>query len=79
MPGLNGFDLIKQIRRQRELSTLSLVLVTAENSMTNSFRARWANCRFLAKPQSTSDTAKFRDELRNLLREVAPLSTDTLV
>jgi len=79
MPGLNGFDLIKQIRRQRELSSLSLVLVTAENSMTNSFRARWANCRFLAKPHSTSDTAKFRDELRNLLRELAPLSTDTLV
>jgi CheY-like chemotaxis protein len=79
MPGLNGFDLIKQIRRQRELSSLSLVLVTAENSMTNSFRARWANCRFLAKPHSTSDTPKFRDELRNLLRELAPLSTDTLV
>jgi len=79
MPGLNGFDLIKQIRRQRELATLSLVLVTAENSMTNNFRARWANCRFLAKPRSSSDTPKFRDELRNLLRELAPLSTDTLV
>ena len=79
MPALNGFDLIKQIRRQRELATMSLVLVTAENSMTNNFRARWANCRFLAKPRSSSDTPKFRDELRNLLREVAPLSTDTLV
>ncbi|WP_271253297.1 response regulator [Pseudanabaena sp. Chao 1811] len=79
MPSLNGFDLIKQIRRQRDLSTLSLVLVTAENSMTNNFRARWANCRFLAKPRSSSDTPKFRDELRNLLRELAPLSTDTLV
>ncbi|MBD2178143.1 response regulator [Pseudanabaena sp. FACHB-1998] len=79
MPSLNGFDLIKQIRRQRDLSTLSLVLVTAENSMTNNFRARWANCRFLAKPRSSADTPKFRDELRNLLRELAPLSTDTLV
>ncbi|MFM7599587.1 MAG: response regulator [Pseudanabaena sp.] len=79
MPSLNGFDLIKQIRRQRELAALSLVLVTAENSMTNNFRARWANCRFLAKPRSSSDTPKFRDELRNLLREIAPLSTDTLV
>ncbi len=79
MPSLNGFDLIKQIRRQRELASLSLVLVTAENSMTNNFRARWANCRFLAKPRSASDTPKFRDELRNLLRELAPLSTDTLV
>jgi CheY-like chemotaxis protein len=79
MPSLNGFDLIKQIRRQRELASLSLVLVTAENSMTNNFRARWANCRFLAKPRSSADTPKFRDELRNLLRELAPLSTDTLV
>ena len=79
MPSLNGFDLIKQIRRQRELNSLSLVLLTAENSMTNNFRARWANCRFLAKPRSSSDTPKFRDELRNLLRELAPLSTDTLV
>jgi CheY-like chemotaxis protein len=79
MPSLNGFDLIKQIRRQRELASLALVLVTAENSMTNNFRARWASCRFLAKPRSSSDTAKFRDELRNLLRELAPLSTDTLV
>lgn len=79
MPSLNGFDLIKQIRRQRELASLSLVLVTAENSMTNNFRARWANCRFLAKPRSSLDTPKFRDELRNLLRELAPLSTDMLV
>lgn len=79
MPALNGFDLIKQIRRQKDLATMALVLVTAENSMTNNFRARWANCRFLAKPRSSSDTPKFRDELRNLLREVAPLSTDTLV
>jgi CheY-like chemotaxis protein len=79
MPSLNGFDLIKQIRRQRELASLSLVLVTAENSMTNNFRARWSNSRFLAKPRSSSDTPKFRDELRNLLRELAPLSTDTLV
>ena len=79
MPGLNGFDLIKQIRRQRELASLSLVLVTAENSMTNNFRARWASCRFLAKPRSSADTPKFREELRNLLREIAPLSTDTLV
>jgi CheY-like chemotaxis protein len=79
MPGLNGFDLIKQIRRQRELANLALVLVTAENSMTNNFRARWANCRFLAKPRSLTDTPKFRDDLRGLLRELAPLSTDTLV
>ncbi|NJK35309.1 MAG: response regulator [Oscillatoriales cyanobacterium SM2_2_1] len=79
MPGLNGFELIKQIRREPKLQDLNLVLVTAENSMTNSFRAKWANCRFIGKPKTASETEKFRDELRNLLREVAPLSTDELV
>jgi CheY-like chemotaxis protein len=79
MPGLGGFDLIKQIRRQPELAACPIVLVTAENSITNNFRARWANCRFIAKPRSTEESEKFRDELRSLLRELAPLSTDTLV
>ncbi|MEE3716006.1 response regulator [Tumidithrix elongata RA019] len=79
MPGLSGFELIKQIRRQPQLASLPLVLVTAENSMTNSFRARWASCRFIAKPRTSDETEKFRDELRAMLREVAPLSTDSLV
>jgi CheY-like chemotaxis protein len=79
MPGLNGFELIKQIRRHPDLQNLPLVLVTAENNMTNSFRARWANCRFIAKARSQADTERFREELRELLRELAPLSTDPLV
>ncbi|MFN3926791.1 MAG: response regulator [Pseudanabaenaceae cyanobacterium] len=79
MPSLNGFELIKQIRRHPDMQNLPLVLVTGENNMTNSFRARWANCRFIAKAKSPSDTERFRDELRELLRELAPLSTDTLV
>jgi CheY-like chemotaxis protein len=49
MPNLNGFDLIKQIRRQPSLASIPLVLVTSENTITNSFRAKWANCRFLGK------------------------------
>jgi CheY-like chemotaxis protein len=79
MPGLGGFDLIKQIRRQPELAAIPLVLVTAENSMTNSFRARWASCRFIVKPRTSDETEKFREGLRSILRDVAPLSTDTLV
>jgi CheY-like chemotaxis protein len=79
MPGLNGFELIKQIRRHPDMQNLPLVLVTGENNMTNSFRARWANCRFIAKAKSPADTDRFRDELRELLRELAPLSTDALV
>ncbi|MDX1976801.1 MAG: response regulator [Pseudanabaenaceae cyanobacterium bins.68] len=79
MPGLNGFELIKQIRKHPTLTNLPIVLVTAENSMTNSFRAKWASCRFIAKPRSTDDTDNFREELRKILRELAPLPTDVLV
>jgi CheY-like chemotaxis protein len=79
MPEISGFDLIKQIRRQPTLTTLPLVLVTAENNMANSFRAKWANCRFLAKPRASNETKEFREQLRLLLREFAPLATDPLV
>lgn len=79
MPGLNGFELIKQIRRHPDMQNLPLVLMTAESNVTNSFRARWANCRFIAKVKSQADTDRFRDELRELLRELAPLTTDALV
>jgi CheY-like chemotaxis protein len=79
MPEISGFDLIKQIRRQPTLTTLPLVLVTAENNMANSFRAKWANCRFLAKPRASNETKEFREQLRLLLREFAPLATDSLV
>jgi len=79
MPGLNGFELIRQIRRQPTLALIPLVLVTAENSMTNSFRAKWANCRFIAKPRSSEDTDDFRDQLRAILRELAPLPSDVYI
>jgi len=79
MPGLNGFELIKQIRRQPTLAATPLVMVTAENSMTNSFRAKWASCKFIAKPRTSEDTDLFREQLRSLLREVAPLPSDVLV
>ncbi len=79
MPNLNGFELIKQIRRQPSLATIPLVMVTAENSMTNNFRAKWASCKFIAKPKNSEDTELFREQLRTLLREVAPLPSDVLV
>jgi CheY-like chemotaxis protein len=79
MPEINGFDLIKQIRRQPTLSTIPLVLVTAENNMANTFRAKWAHCRFLAKPRASDETQEFREQLRILLRELAPLATDLLI
>jgi CheY-like chemotaxis protein len=79
MPEVNGFELIKKIRRQTGLATIPLVMVTAENSMANNFRAKWAHCRFLAKPKSLDETQEFRDHLRQILRELAPLPDDTLI
>ncbi|CAN1209240.1 Response regulatory domain-containing protein [Tumidithrix helvetica PCC 7403] len=79
MPEINGFDLIKQIRRQPSLASVPLVLVTAENNMANNFRAKWAHCRFLAKPRTSAETQEFREQLRTLLRELAPLPTDPII
>ncbi|MFN3361923.1 MAG: response regulator [Pseudanabaenaceae cyanobacterium] len=73
MPGLNGFELIAQIRRQPTLSTIPIVLVTAESNFANSMRAKWAKCRFLPKPRSQKETAEFRSQLKKILQELAPL------
>ncbi|NJN24310.1 MAG: response regulator [Acaryochloridaceae cyanobacterium RL_2_7] len=79
MPVVNGFDLIKQIRRQVELTGVPLVMLTAEKSVSNQWRAQWASCKFLAKPRSTEDVSEFRLELKQLLRDLAPLASDILV
>ncbi|NJK34994.1 MAG: response regulator [Oscillatoriales cyanobacterium SM2_2_1] len=79
MPEVHGFELLKQIRRHRKLSEIPIVILTAENSTTNSFRAKWAHCRFLSKPRTGKDTSEFRQQLRELLREVCPLPSDTLL
>jgi CheY-like chemotaxis protein len=73
MPNLNGFDLIKQIRRQPSLANVPLVLVTSENTITNNFRAKWANCRFLSKPRTSNDIPEFREQVQAILREFAPI------
>ena len=72
MPGASGFDLIKQIRRQPQLSSIGLVLLTAEKTVSNQWRAQWANCKFLAKPSTTAQIPVFRTELRQLLEEMVP-------
>ncbi len=76
MPGATGFELIKKIRRQPELADIPLVLLTAEKSVSNQWRAQWANCKFLAKPSKPEEQATFRTDLLALLQEVAPLPQD---
>jgi len=73
MPNLNGFELIKQIRRQPSLAGTPLVLVTSENTITNNFRAKWANCRFLSKPSTPNDIQEFREQVRKILQDLIAL------
>jgi CheY-like chemotaxis protein len=72
MPGASGFDLIKQIRRQNQLATVPVVLLTAERSVSNQWRAQWASCKFLAKPRTPEEVPTFRSELQALLQELVP-------
>ena len=73
MPGASGFELIKEIRRQPELTSLPVVLLTAENSLSNQWRAKWGSCQFLAKARTTAEVQTFHTELRNVLQAIAPL------
>ncbi|MBI4785358.1 MAG: response regulator [Oscillatoriophycideae cyanobacterium NC_groundwater_1537_Pr4_S-0.65um_50_18] len=73
MPEVNGFDLIKQIRRQPKLSTLPLVMLTAEKTLSNNWRSRLSGCRFLSKPLTSSEIPQFQMELRMLLAEFIPI------
>lgn len=73
MPGISGFDLVKQIRRCPEFATLPLIILTAEKTLTNNWRARWSGCRFLTKPLQTSEVSQFQMELRLLLEDMVPL------
>lgn len=72
MPGASGFELIKQIRRQPGLSSVPLVLLTAEKTVSNQWRAQWASCKFLAKPRTPTEIPGFQVELRQMLEEMAP-------
>jgi CheY-like chemotaxis protein len=78
MPDISGFDLIKQIRRQPAFSEVPLVILTAEKTLSNNWRARWSGCRFLSKPLATNEIPEFRLELELLLAELIPLKGNPL-
>ncbi len=73
MPGVNGFDLVKKIRRHPKLASIPLVMLTAEKTLSNNWRAQWSGCRFLTKPLTPKEVPDFQVELRMLLEELAPL------
>jgi CheY-like chemotaxis protein len=68
MPGMSGFDLIKAVRREAQLTEKNLVLLTAENSLSNQWRAKWGNCNFLAKPRTPEEIETFQSELKQLIQ-----------
>ena len=72
MPGITGFDLVKQIRRQPKLASVPIIMLTAEQTLTNNWRARWSGCKFLSKPLTPNDIPRFKKELHVLLTEVLP-------
>lgn len=72
MPGVTGFDIVKQIRRQPKLVSTPVVMLTAEKTLSNSWRAKWGGCKFLTKPLVPNDVPQFQTDLRNLLKELAP-------
>ncbi|HEY9652557.1 MAG TPA: response regulator [Coleofasciculaceae cyanobacterium] len=70
MPDITGFDLVKQIRRQPQFASIPIIMLTAEQTLTNNWRAKWSGCQFLSKPLTPHEVPKFKNELRLLLSEL---------
>ncbi|MBE9043341.1 response regulator [Pleurocapsales cyanobacterium LEGE 10410] len=72
MPEISGFQLMKQIRIVPELSSIPLVILTAEKTMMNKQRAKWSKSEFLSKPLNSQDNQRFVLELKTILQNLAP-------
>lgn len=70
MPGISGFELVKQIRRQPQLSSIPLVILTGEQKLSNRWRAQWSGCDFMTKPLSPTDVSDFQVRLEELLAKL---------
>ena len=67
MPGISGFELVKQIRKQPQLAAIPLVILTGEQKLSNRWRAQWSGCDFLTKPLASEDVSNFQTRLEELL------------
>ena len=79
MPGISGFELVKQIRTQPQLATIPLVILTGEQKLSNRWRAQWSGCDFLTKPLASADVEGFQVRLEELLVTLVgtPISAST--
>jgi CheY-like chemotaxis protein len=73
MPNISGFQLMKVIRLQPELSTIPLVVLTAEKTLMNRQRAKWAKSVFLTKPTTNTEIDSFKSDLKSLLQTMLPI------
>lgn len=79
MPDITGFDLVKQIRRQPQFASVPIIMLTAEQTLANNWRARWSGCQFLSKPLTPNDVPRFKKELHLLLSELLLLDQPSQV
>jgi CheY-like chemotaxis protein len=70
MPGISGFELVKQIRQTPEIASIPLVILTGEQKLSNKWRAQWSGCDFLTKPLSMSEISQFQVALQEKLEAV---------
>ena len=70
MPHYSGFQLMKKIRLQPELSSTPVVVLTAEKTLMNRQRAKWAKSVFLTKPLNTEEIDRFESDLKSLLEKM---------
>lgn len=68
MPGITGFELVKQIRQQPKLAAIPLVILTGEQKLSNKWRAQWSGCEFLTKPLASSEINQFQLQLQELIQ-----------
>lgn len=70
MPSISGFELVKQIRQQPQITNIPLVILTGEQKLSNKWRAQWSGCEFLTKPLSAADLSEFQAQLQVLLQRL---------
>ncbi|WP_299493685.1 response regulator [Acaryochloris sp. IP29b_bin.137] len=69
MPGITGFELVKQIRQQSRIASIPLVILTGEQKLSNKWRAQWSGCEFLTKPLGISEIKSFQSQLKDLIQQ----------
>jgi CheY-like chemotaxis protein len=74
MPGISGFELVKEIRQQPQIASIPLVILTGEQKLSNKWRAQWSGCDFLTKPLSNSDVGEFQAQLQEMLQRLVAAS-----